>query len=184
MIIQYPQIESLGDYYVHKLRIVTFFVFVGLFSLSFQVGAMYDVSDEEANAFVQEFLSQTEAIDGIGFFLNNSSAALPMFVPGFGIIWGAYTAWSTGFGFAAMITMAPGLSEIMPLSILYMSPFGLMELIAYSIGLSRSYHITFQLIKRVNLKGLIKPTAIEVGIVVGLLLVAGFLEQYMIQAAQ
>jgi len=39
---------------------------LGLFSLSFQVGAMYDVSDEEANAFVQEFLSHTDAIDGTG----------------------------------------------------------------------------------------------------------------------
>ena len=56
-----------------KIRIITFFIFLGLFSLSFQVGAMYDVSDEEANAFVQEFLSNTNEIDGIGIFLNNSA---------------------------------------------------------------------------------------------------------------
>jgi len=169
---------------VLKIRIITFFIFLGLFSLSFQVGAMYDVSDEEANAFVQEFLSNTNEIDGIGFFLNNSAASLPMFVPGFGIIWGAYTAWSTGFGFAALLTMAPGLSDIQPLSILYLSAFGLMELVAYSIAMSRSYHLVYVLIKRANLKLIIKPTAIEIGIVVGLLLVAGFLEEYMIQAAQ
>jgi len=145
---------------------------------------MYDVSDEEANAFVQEFLSQTNAIDGIGIFLNNSVASLPMFVPGFGMIWGAYTAWSTGFGFAAILVMAPGLSEIQPLSILYLSAFGLMELIAYSIAMSRSYHLLHVLIKRTNLKSIIKPTAIEIGVVVGLLLVAGFLEEFMIKAAQ
>jgi len=167
-----------------KIRIITFFIFLGLFSLSFQVGAMSDVSDEEANAFVQEFLSNTSKIDGIGIFLNNSAASLPMFVPGFGIIWGAYTAWSTGFGFAAILVMAPGLSDIQPLSILYLSAFGLMELVAYSIAMSRSYHLVYGLIKRVNLKLIIKPTAIEIGIVVGLLLVAGFLEEYMIQAAQ
>jgi hypothetical protein len=167
-----------------RLRIVTFFVFIGLFSAAFQIGAISEVSDEDANVFVQEFLSQTEAIDGIGIFLNNSLAALPMFVPGFGMIWGLYTAWSTGFGFAAMITMAPDLSEIMPLSILYMSPFGLIELVAYSIGLSRSFHITKQLIKRANLKNIIKPTLIEIGIVIGLLLGAGFLEEYMIKMAQ
>ena len=167
-----------------KLRIVTFFVFVGLFSAAFQIGAISEISDDDADAFVQEFLSQTEAIDGTGIFLNNSLAALPMFVPGFGMIWGLYTAWSTGFGFAAMITMAPGLSEIMPLSILYMSPFGLMELAAYSIGLSRSFHITSQLIKRTNLKGIIRPTLIEIGIVAGLLFGAGFLEEYMIKMAQ
>ena len=167
-----------------KLRIVTFFVFVGLFSAAFQIVAISEISDDDADAFVQEFLSQTEAIDGTGIFLNNSLAALPMFVPGFGMIWGLYTAWSTGFGFAAMITMAPGLSEIMPLSILYMSPFGLMELAAYSIGLSRSFHITSQLIKRASLKGIIRPTLIEIGIVVGLLFGAGFLEEYMIRISQ
>jgi len=107
-----------------------------------------------------------------------------MFIPGFGIIWGAYTAWSTGFGFAAILVMAPGLSDIQPLSILYLSAFGVMELVAYSIAMSRSYHLVHVLIKRVNLKLIIKPTAIEIGIVVGLLLVAGFLEEYMIQAAQ
>ncbi len=50
--------------------------------------------------------------------------------------------------------------------------------------MSRSYHLVYVLIKRANLKLIIKPTAIEIGIVVGLLLVAGFLEEYMIQAAQ
>jgi hypothetical protein len=59
-----------------------------------------------------------------------------------------------------------------------------MELIAYSIGLSRSCLLTYFLIKRTNLKSLIKPTLIEIGIVVGLLLGAGFLEEYMIKAQQ
>ena len=166
-----------------KIRIITFFIFLGLFSLSYQIGAMYEVSDEEANAFVQEFLSNTEAIDGVGIFLNNITASLPMFIPGFGVVWGAYTAWSTGFGFAAILTMAPGLSEMVPLSILYMSAFGFMELVAYSIAMSRSYHLVYVLIKRKNLKLVIKPTAIEIGIVVGLLLVAAFLEEYIINAA-
>ena len=166
-----------------KIRIITFFIFLGLFSLSYQIGAMYEVSDEEANAFVQEFLSNTENIDGTGIFLNNLTASLPMFIPGLGIVLGSYTAWSTGFGFAAILTMAPGLSEMVPLSVLYMSAFGFMELVAYSIAMSRSYHLVYVLIKRKNLKLVIKPTAIEIGIVVGLLLVAAFLEEYMINAA-
>jgi len=168
---------------VLKVRIIIFFILLGLFSFSFQIGAMYEVSDEEANAFVQEFLSNTEDIDGIGIFLNNITAALPMFVPGFGVAWGAYTGWSTGFGFAAILTMAPGLADIVPLSILYFSPFGLMELIAYSIAMSQSVYIVILLIKRTNLKSIIIPAGIEVGIVITLLLVAGFLEEYMINAA-
>ncbi len=129
-------------------------------------------------------MSNTEEIDGFGIFQNNSFAALPMFVPGFGMIFGAYTAWSTGFGFAAIVSMAPGLAEIQPLSILYLSPFGIMELVAYSIAMSRSFHIAYTLIKRVNLKSLIKPTLIEIGIVMAILLAGGFLEEYMINLSQ
>jgi hypothetical protein len=104
-----------------------------------------------------------------------------MFIPGIGVIYGAYTAWSTGFGFAAILSMAPGLAEIHPLSLLYLSPFGLMELTAYSISMSRSFHIAYVLFKRVNLKSLIKPTVIEIGVVIALLLAAGYLEEYMIK---
>ncbi len=157
---------------------------MGIFSLSLQIGSMSEVDDAEANSFVQEFLSHTEDIDGLGIFQNNSLVALPMFIPGIGVIFGAYTAWSTGFGFAAILSMAPGLAEIHPLSILYLAPYGLMELIAYSIALSRSFHIAYVLFKRVNLKSLIKPTVIEIGIVVAILFVAGFLEEYMIALAQ
>ena len=62
---------------------------MGLFSLSFQIGATSEVSDAESHAFVQEFLSNTEEIDGLGIFQNNSFVALPMFIPGIGMIFGA-----------------------------------------------------------------------------------------------
>ena len=165
-------------------RIVTFFVFMGIFSLSLQIGAMSEVDDAESNSFVQEFLSNTGDIDRFGIFQNNSFAALPMFIPGIGIILGVNAAWSTGFGFAAIVSLAPGLAEIHPLSLLYLSPFGIMELAAYSISMSRSFHIAYVLFKRVNLKSLIKPTVIEIGVVIALLFVAGFLEEYMIKLSQ
>ncbi len=157
---------------------------MGVFSLSFQIGATSEVSLQEANDFVQEFLSSTQDIDGFGIFVNNISVSLPMFVPGAGIVLGIYSGWSTGFGFAALITMAPGLANIEPLTILYYSPYGLMELVAYSIAMSRSFHVVYSLVKKVNPKSLIKPSLIEIGIVVGLLAIAGFLEEYMIALAQ
>ena len=167
-----------------KFRIISFFIFLGIFSLSFQIGATSEVSPEEANEFVQEFLSSTQDIDGFGIFLNNISASLPMFVPGVGIILGIYSAWSTGFGFAAIATMAPGLADIEPLSILYYSPYGLMEIVVYSIAMSRSFLVVYSLAKKVNPKSLIKPSVIEIGIAVGILLIAAFLEEYMISLAQ
>lgn len=157
---------------------------MGLFSLLFQIGAISEVDDAESNSFVQEFLSNTQEITGIGIFQNNSIAALLMFIPGIGIALGLHTAWSTGYGFAAIVSLAPGLSEIQPLLLLYGSPFGIIELVAYSIALSRSFHIAFALIKRVKLKSLLKPTVIEVGVVLTLLLVGGYLEQYMIELSE
>jgi hypothetical protein len=107
-----------------------------------------------------------------------------MFVPGIGTIIGIYSGWSTGFGFAAIVTMAPGLANIEPLTLLFYSPYGLVELAAYSIAMSRSFHVVYSLVKKVNPKSLIKPSLIEIGIVVGLLVFAGFLEEYMIKLAQ
>lgn len=167
-----------------KVRIITFFIFLGLFTLSFQIGAITPISDDDANSFVQKFLSDTQDTTGLAIFTNNAQAALPMFVPGFGIAWGIYTGWSTGAGFASMVIMAPALAEIVPLSILYMSPFGFMEIVAYSIAMSRSYHVIFSLVKKKNPKLLIKSSSIEIGIVIALLLIAGFLEEYMISMAQ
>ncbi len=59
-----------------------------------------------------------------------------------------------------------------------------MELVAYSIAMSRSFHIAYTVIKRVNLKSLIKPTLIEIGIVMAILLVGAFVEEYMINLSQ
>ena len=157
---------------------------MAVFTVSFQVGATSQVSMEEANEFVQGFLSQTEAIDGLGIFLNNITAALPMFVPGAGIAIGIYSGWSTGFGFAAIITMAPALAEIEPLTTLYYSSYGIMELVAYSIAMSRSFLVVFYLAKKAHPKSLIKPSLIEIAIVIGLLFAAGFLEEYIIQISQ
>jgi len=80
--------------------------------------------------------------------------------------------------------MAPGLADIEPLSILYNSPYGAMELVAYSIAMSRSFLVVFSLVKKQNPKALIKPSIIEIGIAVGLLVIAGYLEEYLIQASQ
>ena len=139
---------------------------------------------DEANEFVQDFLSKTQAIDGLGIFLNNITSALPMFVPGAGVALGVYSAWSTGFGFAAIVIMAPALAEIAPLSTLYYSPYGVMEIVAYSIAMSRSILVVFYLAKKTNPKALIKPSLIEIGIVVGLLVVAGYVEEFMINSTQ
>ena len=167
-----------------KTRIIIFFVFMGLFSLAFQIGSMSEVNEEDARIFMEEFEALIDDIDAIGIFLHNTSISLPMFVPGFGIAWGFFTAGSTGYAFAAIVSLTPALSEVPALALLYLSPFGLMELVAYSIGTSRSYILIHMIIKKTNLKIALRPTIIEIGVVMGLLLAGGFLEDYMIKLAE
>jgi len=169
---------------VNKIRIILFFIFLGIFAAVFQLGSMTSVSEEDAKAFMSEFEELVLDIDAFGIFTHNLTISLPMFIPGFGVAWGLFSAWSTGFAFAAIITTVPEIGEIPPLSILFLSPFGLMEIAAYSIGISRSFILIRAVIKKINLTSFLKPTVIEIGIVVALLLVGGYLEFYMIELAQ
>ncbi len=167
-----------------NIRIITFFVFLGLFALVFQIGSMSEVSEEEANIFMGEFKELVKDIDAMGIFLHNTAISLPMFIPGFGVAWGLFAAWSTGFAFAALATIMPELEEIPPLTLLFLSPFGLMEIGAYSLATSRSFILIRAITKKTKLSPFLKPTLIEIAIVIGLLLAGGFLEDYMIKLSQ
>ncbi len=105
-----------------------------------------------------------------------------MFIPGFGIFWGLFAAFSTGVAFSAMKSAIPLLDQIPSLSILFMSPFGLMELTAYSIAMSRSYILIHKIIKKMPIRPDIRVICLEVAILVALLLAGGFLEYFMIES--
>ena len=157
---------------------------MGIFAGVYQIGSMTTVSQEEADIFMSEFEELVLDIDGFGIFTHNATIALPMFIPGFGVAWGLFSAWSTGFAFAAITTTTPILQAVPPLAIIFLSPFGLMEITAYSLGISRSFILIRAVTKKIDLKTFIKPTTIEIGIVIGLLLAGGYLEIYMIEMAQ
>ncbi len=163
-------------------RIVLFFVFLGIFSASFAVAAEVQVSEEESASHLEEFESLIAEIDAVGIFVHNISLALPMFIAGFGIAWGAFAAFSTGMAFSVLQDANPMLENIPSLTILFMSPFGLMEIAAYSIAMSRSYMIVHKMIKRVSIRSDVRVIGLEVAILIGLLLAGGFIEYYFIQS--
>ena len=165
-------------------RVVIFFIFVGLFSVAYQLGSMSEVDEDEAQNFIEEFEALIDDIDAIGIFIHNTSIALPMFIPGFGVVWGLFSAWSTGYAFASIVSLTPLLAEIPPLALLFLSPFGLMELTAYSLGISRSYILISLILRKRSLRPSMKITAVEIGIMIGLLLTGGFIEFYMIELVQ
>ena len=163
-------------------RIVLFFVFLGIFSASFAIGAEIQVSEEESKIVLEELESLIDEIDAVGIFTHNTSLALPMFIPGFGIAWGAFAAFSTGMAFSVIQDASPMLENVPSLTILFMSPFGLMEVAAYSIAMSRSYMIIHKMIKRMPIRPDFRVIGLEIAIVVGLLLTGGFVEYHFIES--
>ena len=163
-------------------RIVLFFVFLGIFSASFAIGAEIQVSEEESKIVLEELESLIAEIDAVGIFTHNTSLALPMFIPGFGIAWGAFAAFSTGMAFSVIQDANPMLENIPSLTILFMSPFGLMEIAAYSIAMSRSYMIIHKMIRRMSIRQDFRVIGLEIAIVVGLLLTGGFVEWHFIES--
>ena len=59
-------------------RIVLFFVFLGIFSASFAIGAEVQVSEEESAIVLEQFESLLAEIDAVGIFTHNLSLAIPM----------------------------------------------------------------------------------------------------------
>ena len=169
---------------MNKNRIILFFIFLAVFTIIFQLGSMSTVSQVEADLFMEEFKKLVLDIDAFGIFVHNTTIALPMFIPGFGIFWGLFSSWSTGYAFAAIATSVPEVANISPLTILFLTPFGLMEISAYSLGISRSFILIKAIITKTNLLQFIKPTIIEISIVIALLLAGGYIEFYMIELVE
>lgn len=166
---------------IGKKRVLTFLIFIAIFSIAYSIGSISNISDADTKSFLKEFQKAIQGIDAIGIFQHNASVALPMFIPGFGIAWGSFAAWSTGVAFKALISTNPILGKLPALALLYLSPFGVMELAAYSIGMSRSFLFIYTIIRKGPIMIQVRKTAIEAGIVLALLLAAAFIEYSMIQ---
>jgi hypothetical protein len=164
-------------------RIVIFFIFTGIFAGVYGIGSQSDVTEEEIEETLKYFEEVIAEIDAFGIFFHNAIIALPMFIPGFGVAWGLFSAYSTGFAFAAISAGTPELSSLNPLAVL-LTPFGLMEVAAYSIAMSRSVLFIEKIIRKIPIFTEKKTILIEVGIVTGLLLIGGIVEMYMIEMAQ
>ncbi len=161
-------------------RVLFFFAFLVVFTISYYLGTENKVHKDDAKELLNEFNKIIKEIDHIGIFLHNTTIALPMFIPGIGIIWGLFSSWSTGYAFAALESIKPTLAHIHPLGLLYFTPFGILELTAYSIAMSRSFILSYKIIKNILLISDIKTSLIEVFVVILLLLSGGILEAYML----
>ena len=167
-------------------RIILFFIFTAIFTVVYGTSAVTSEPTEEEIQEIMDFFDEiVGTIDGIGIFVHNVMIALPMFIPGVGVVWGLFSAYSTGFAFSAIAAANTDVAQLNPLAIL-LTPFGLMEMAAYSIAMSRStllaknvFQKNWELIKNEKL-----ILSIEIGIVIALLLIGGIVEMWMIETAQ
>ena len=102
-----------------------------------------------------------------------------MFIPGFGVVWGITSASVTGYAFASLLHLNPDL-PFTSLGIFF-TTFGMLELIAYSIAISRSALLVKTLVKKSNLKRDVVYTVVEVCIMITILYAAGHIEYGIIE---
>jgi Zn-dependent protease len=158
-----------------------FFVFgMIVFIIAYFVGAIVVNLNSSQAAFIKrDFENRIKGINQYGIFANNFRVALGMFIPGFGIALGTFSAFSTGLVSNALSTISPALSNISPLMV-FLTPFGILEIIAYGIAISRSGILSYQLIKDTNKRSswrkYVIPTGIEIGIVVIILFIGAIIE--------
>jgi uncharacterized membrane protein SpoIIM required for sporulation len=122
-----------------------------------------------------------EDIDEVGIFFNNIAVALGMFIPGVGVGLGIYSGVSTGVVYNAFAQVNPELLQSSPLA-LFATPFGLLEVLAYGLAMSRSGMLVAQLLKnRKDWKRFTLFTIVEIGIVIAALVAGSLIEAQLIE---
>ena len=159
------------------------------FLVAYSIGAAISLSEEEAAQVKKQFADQIKGIDEIGIFINNLRIALMMFIPGLGAGFGAFAGFETGAVFSALASSSSVLKSVPPLIIL-ITPFGIMEVFAYGLAISRSGMLIVRIAKdkpwrsgnrRPFVEGSLIPWFIEIGIAAIVLFAAAVIEWEMIQ---
>lgn len=162
------------------MRLFAFLAATLLFVGFYILGSTTEIDTRDAKLFSDEFDKLVEGIGSAEIFIHNMLIAAGMFIPGVGILWSVFSAWSTGFAFAAL-SLTLDLADIPAIAILF-TPFGALELAAYSLATSRGVIFTIMLVRRRPIIPQIRILAIEAGIAAALLVIAAVIEIAAIEA--
>ncbi len=162
-----------------KLRLLYLVIGIVVFVIAYFIGAGTDIGKNETENLRDQFNKQVKDIDQNGIFVNNLRISLGMFIPVLGMGLGIFSGFSTGLMFNVIAESSPLLNNISPLLIL-VTPFGVMEVFAYGLAMSRSGMLTYQIIKKKQWREYIVPTIIEIGIVITILLIGATIEWQII----
>jgi hypothetical protein len=161
------------------LRLLYLVIGIVVFVIAYFIGAGTDIGKNETENLRDQFNKQVKDIDQNGIFVNNLRISLGMFIPVLGMGLGIFSGFSTGLIFNVIAESSPLLNNISPLLIL-VTPFGVMEVFAYGLAMSRSGMLTYQIIKKKQWREYIIPTIIEIGIVITILLIGATIEWQII----
>ncbi|HEY7757203.1 MAG TPA: stage II sporulation protein M [Nitrososphaeraceae archaeon] len=164
--------------YNFKRRILYLLVGIIAFLIFFTIGTLVTFDESTSQELKQQFQNKIKNIDSLGIFFNNFLISILMFIPGIGIAFGLFSGFSTGNIFVIITRDLP--IQIPPL-LVFLTIFGIMELVSYGIAISRSYLLLISIIKRTNIKENLIYTGIEVGIVSIILFVSAIIEWDLIR---
>jgi hypothetical protein len=162
---------------MHKYNFRKRLLYLGLgivaFLIFFIIGTSVTLDESTSTLLKEQFQNKIKNIDSVGIFLNNFLISVLMFLPGIGIVFGLFSGFSTGNIFMILTRDLP--TQIPPLFV-FLTIFGIMELVSYGIAISRSYLLLIRILKRCNIKESLIHTGIEIGIVAIILLFSAIIE--------
>ena len=164
--------------YNFKRRILYLLVGILVFLIFFTIGTSVTFDKSTSQLLKEQFQNKIKNIDSMGIFINNFLISILMFVPGIGIVFGLFSGFSTGNIFVIITRDLP--IQISPL-LIFLTIFGIMELVSYGIAISRSYILLINIVKRTNIKENLIYTGIEIGIVAIILFFSAIIEWDLIK---
>ena len=161
-----------------RQRVIYVALGIVAFLIAYSAGAAVHIGKQQTEDLRRHFAEQIRGIDQNGIFINNARIALGMFVPAAGIGLGVISGFYTGMIFTA-IAATSALNNVPPRVIL-ITPFGIMEVFAYGIAISRSGIFIYKLVKKKSWREYAVPILIEIGIVILILLAGAVIEWQII----
>ncbi|WP_148685290.1 stage II sporulation protein M [Candidatus Nitrosocosmicus hydrocola] len=163
-----------------KKRLLLLFVAILFFLGIFFVGFSFKMDESFSKELSKNFINQIKDIDEFGIFFNNLKIALVMFIPVIGIIMGTISGFSTGLVFNSIMDVSSPTSYSNPL-IIFLTPFGILELLSYGLAISRGGILFFELIKKKFTKKSLIYLLVEVALVGIMLFTGAIIEWVMIE---
>jgi len=162
-----------------KKRLAFFFIAMLFFLSIFYIGFSFRMDESFSKELSKNFINQISDIDEFGIFLNNLKIALVMFIPVIGLVMGTISGFSTGLEVNSVMNLSD-VEHSNPL-VIFLTPFGILELVSYGLAISREFNLFFEILKKKFTKKSLFYLLIEVALVSGMLFVGAIIEWMMIE---